>query len=68
MRDTDGELSLLFFLKILSIYSQETQRERQRHGQREKQARYGESDVELDPKTPGSRPESKATTDPPMRF
>ena len=48
------------FLKIL-FYSQETQRKRQGHKQREeKQAPYREPDVGLDPGTPGSRPEPKA--------
>ena len=36
------------------------ERERQRHRQREKQAPCREPDVELDPKTPGSRPGLKA--------
>ena len=40
----------------------ERQRERQRHRQREKQAAYGEPDVGLDPRTPGSPPEPKAGT------
>ena len=34
--------------------------ERQRHRQREKQAPCREPDVELEPRTPGSRPELKA--------
>ena len=38
--------------------------ERQRHRQREKQALCGESDVGLDPRTPGSRPEPKADVQP----
>ena len=37
-------------------------RERQRHRQREKQAPCRESDVGLDPRTPGSGPEPKADT------
>ena len=32
------------------------------HRQREKQAPFGEPDVELDPRTPGSCPEPKADT------
>ena len=53
---------ILFFLKILFIYSQETQREteRQRHRQREKQAPCREPDVGLDPRSPGSHPRLKA--------
>ena len=39
-------------------------RERQRHRQREKQAPCREPDAELDPRTPGSRPEPKADTEP----
>ena len=38
--------------------------ERQRHRQTEKQAPYGEVDVELDPRTQGSQPEPKADTQP----
>ena len=49
-------MASLIFLKVLFIYSQETQRERQRHGQREKQAPCRESDVGLDPGSPGSGP------------
>ena len=40
------------------------ERERQKHRQREKQALGGELDAELNPRTPGSRPESKADTQP----
>ena len=42
----------IYLLKILFIYSWETQRERQRHRQREKQAPYRESNVGLDPGSP----------------
>ena len=38
--------------------------ERQRHKQKEKQVPCGEPDAELDPRTPGSRPEWKAATQP----
>ena len=38
--------------------------ERQRHGQREKQAPCRELDVRLDPRTLGSRLELKADTQP----
>ena len=37
----------------------DTERERQRHGQREKQASCREPDVRLDPGAPGSSPEPK---------
>ena len=61
---------IYYFLKILLIYSWETQREteRQRHRQREKQAPCREPDVGLDPRSPGSYPEPKTdalTTEPP---
>ena len=56
--------SILFFFKILLIYSWEThtqrERERQRHRQREKQAPCREPDMGLDPGSPGSRPGLKA--------
>ena len=42
----------------------ERERERQRHRQREKQASYGDPDVGLDPRTPGSHPEPKAEAQP----
>ena len=42
----------------------ERERERQRHRQREKQAPCGEPNVGLDSRTPGSRPELKADTQP----
>ena len=38
--------------------------ERQRHGQREKQAPCGEPDAELISRTPGSQPELKADSQP----
>ena len=38
----------------------DTGRERQRHGQREKQAPCREPEVGLDPGSPGSGPEMKA--------
>ena len=53
-----------YFFKILFIYSQEAQKERQGHRQMEKQAPYGEPDAELDPRTSGPRPEPKADTQP----
>ena len=44
----------------------DTEGERQRYRQREKQSPCGEADVELDPRTwdPGSCPESKADAQP----
>ena len=47
---------ILFFKKILFIYSwqRERERERQRHRQREKQASCREPDAGLDPGSPGS--------------
>ena len=54
------QLKMFLCLKILFIYSWETQRERQRHRQREKQAPWGEPAVGLSPRTPGSQPEPKA--------
>ena len=48
------------FLKILSFYSRETQR--QRHRERDKQAPCREPHAGLDPRTPGSRPGPKADT------
>ena len=41
-----------------------TQRERQRHRQREKHVPCREPEVGLDPKIPGSRPEPKADAQP----
>ena len=52
--------NIFIFLKI--VFMRET--ERQRHRQREKQTPWGEPDVELDPRTLGSQPESKADTQP----
>ena len=48
------------FKKRLYFFMRNTQRERQRHRQREKQARCGQPDAELDPRTLGSQPEPKA--------
>ena len=42
----------------------DTHRERERHRQREKQDPCREPDVGLNPRTPGSCPESKANTQP----
>ena len=43
---------------------QDTERKRQRHRQREKQAPCRKPDVGLDPGTPGSHPEPKADAQP----
>ena len=53
----------LFFKKIY-LFMRDTHRERQRHSQREKQAPCRESDMGLDPRTPGLQPEPKADTQP----
>ena len=42
----------------------DTQKERQRHRQREKQALCREPDVGLNPRTPGSHPELKTDAQP----
>ena len=42
----------------------DTEKKRQRHRQREKQAPCGEPDAEIDPSPPGSRPEPKADAQP----
>ena len=53
-----SEMCGFFFLKILFIYSWETQREGERYRQREreKQAPCREPDAELDPRSPWSHP------------
>ena len=60
------EIYILFyfiylFLKICFFMRD---RERERERQREKQAPYEESDVGLDPRTPGPCPEPKADVQP----
>ena len=42
----------------------DTERERQRHRQREKHTPWSEPDMGFDHKTPGSRPEPKADAQP----
>ena len=59
----DGLSDFSFFLTFY-LFIPETQRERLRHRQREKQAPCGEPDAGLDPRTPGSRPELKADAQP----
>ena len=51
--------TFFFFLQFYLLIH-----ERQWHRQRERQAPYGEPDVELDSRTPGSWPELKADTQP----
>ena len=62
--DPKSTHSYFFFLKILFIYSWETQREGKRHRQREKEAPYGEPDAGLDPRTLELWPEPKAEAQP----
>ena len=45
---------------MVFFFMKDTERERQRCRQREKQAPWGEPDVGLDPGSPGSGPELKA--------
>ena len=49
---------------IIYLFMRDTESKKQRHGQKEKQTLRGESDVGLHPRTPGSRPEPKADTQP----
>ena len=56
--------ALSFFFKILFIQERHTERGRQRHWQREKQAPCREPYVGLYPRTPGSCPEPKADAQP----
>ena len=53
----------MFFLTVY-LFMRDTERGRQRHRQREKQAPCREPDVGLDPLTLGSRPEPKADSQP----
>ena len=59
----DQHLDAFFFL-ILFNYSWETEIERQRHRQTEKQAPFGKPDVGHNPRTPRSCPELKADAQP----
>ena len=57
--------SFIYLLKFKKkIYLWQRERERQRHGQREKQAPCREPDVGLNPRPPGSCPGLKAGTKP----
>ena len=53
-----------FFKDFIYLFMRDTERERQRHRQREKQTPCEEPDWGLHPRTPGSRPEPKADTQP----
>ena len=56
---------IIIFLKdFIYLFMRDTERESQRHRQREKQAPCREPDVGLEPTTVGSRPELKADTQP----
>ena len=59
----NAEFLFFFFLRF-HLFIHERHLERQRHRQRKKQARCGEPDVRLDPRTPGSHPEPKAEAQP----
>ena len=52
--------NIFSFFKILFIH----ERQRQRHRQKEKQAPCRESNLGLDPRTPGSQPEPEADAQP----
>ena len=47
-------MEFLFFKDYIYLFIRDTERVRQRHRQREKQAPCREPDVGLDPRTPGS--------------
>ena len=54
---SDFKLSVNFFLRFyFHLFMRDREKERQRHRQREKQAPFRDPDVELDPRSPGSRP------------
>ena len=55
-------MTLFIFKDFIYLFTKATERKRQRHRQREKQAPYREPDVGLNPGTPGSHPEPKADT------
>ena len=54
----------IFLKGFIYLFMRDTERERLRHRQREKQAPRREPNAGLDPGTPGSRPEPKADTQP----
>ena len=53
-----------FFLTFIYLFTGDVERERERYRQREKQALCGDPNMGLDPRTPGTRPEPKADTQP----
>ena len=55
---------IYFILKIVFIHERDTERGRDTHRQREKQAPYGEPGAGPNPRTPGSHPEPKADVQP----
>ena len=55
---------VIFFKGFTYLFMKGTERERQRHRQRLKQAPCGEPDAGLNPRTPGSCPELKADAQP----
>ena len=57
-----NKLPMIIFLRFY-LFIHERHRERQRRRQREKLAPFGEPDVGLDPRTPGSQPEPKIDTE-----
>ena len=57
-------LSLFFFKDFIYLLMRDTERKRQRHRQREKQAPCKEPDAGLHPRTPGSPPEPKTDAQP----
>ena len=59
-----GVIKYFVYIFKYFIYSWETQKERQRHRQSEKQVPWGEPDVGLSPRMSGSGPEPKADAQP----
>ena len=59
-----NRLAFVFWGLRFYLFFHERHRERQRHMQRENQAPLREPDVGLDPRTPGSRPESNTDAQP----
>ena len=54
------KFSIFIFKDFIYLFMRDTERERQRHRQREKQASCRETDMGLDPGSPGSHPGLKA--------
>ena len=57
-------IHFIFFKDFIYLSTRDTERERQRHRQRDEQAPCRDPDVGLNLRTPGSRPERKADTQP----